>query len=173
MRILILLCLVFALSSCKSRKKQQNDPSHMEYTSDWKPDFSDGPPLIIYKTTSNFSQLVPVTMNPEKSRIVAYPGPSDVLKGETPAFPTELKEGFWLDNLGIQANSVYLSMSLEEYSHMKEAPSLDKMMEMLEDKAPFEVIYFCGNRAKIEDPVAFANQVIKDGKLERCKCLTK
>ena len=65
---LIIIALLFSCKSGKSiSEKNNNIPvSAVEQT-------------IIYKTTRDFSQLVPVTMNEERTKIVSYPAPTDLI----------------------------------------------------------------------------------------------
>ena len=36
------------------------------------------PQVVVYKTTKDYSQLVPIIMNAEKTKIISYPAPVDV-----------------------------------------------------------------------------------------------
>ena len=64
----------------------------------------DEAPIIIYKTTSDYTLNIPIIMNEEKDRILSYPDPSDMLyKGEL-MVPVALKKGFLLDRRGVNPN---------------------------------------------------------------------
>ena len=72
-------------------------------------------PVIVYKTRANFYNMVPVTLNQDKDRIVSYPAPSDLyFEGEL-ALPGKLKKGYLLDRRGINVNTVFTSFTYEEY----------------------------------------------------------
>ena len=58
------------------------------------------PVVYIYKMKKDYSKLVPVLMNEERTRIVSYPDPVDLQRGGKPALPTPLEGNYWLDNRG-------------------------------------------------------------------------
>ena len=56
------------------------------------------PPTTIYKTRTNYNNLVPIGLSEDKSEIVSCPEPSDVYYMGQLAYPTELNQGYLLDN---------------------------------------------------------------------------
>jgi len=121
------------------------------------------PAIIIYKTKANYSMLVPVRLSADKNEIVSYPDPRDVKDDSGFYYPTALKNGYWMDNIGVGANTAYLGMSLKEYSQLKEPLSLAEMMAMLVDANPFTEMWNCGNRGSVS--VDELNIDIKNNKL--------
>lgn len=123
------------------------------------------PAVFVYKMRKNYSNLVPVVMNPEKTSIVSFPDPSDIFyKGEL-ALPTQLADGYWLDNRGINENAVFISYTYEEYSQLEEVPGVDELMKCIVDLNPIVEWYHCGYRADYTDIVTELNEKIKEGKL--------
>jgi len=99
------------------------------------------PPIIVYKTTKDYSKNVAVTLSDDKTRIVSYPAPSDV---SARSYPTALSKGYWLDNRGISQNTAFLSITYEEYAKLKKAPKLEELYAMIIDKNPIKKMYLCG-----------------------------
>ena len=113
------------------------------------------PPVIVYKTTKDYSKNVAVTLSADKTKIVAYPAPSDVSAN---SYPTALNKGYWLDNRGISANTAFLSMTYEQYAKLRKAPSLDELYGMIIDKNPIKKMYLCGRGGS---SVSELNELIK------------
>ena len=123
---LIYLCFFF---SCSTIKLNKNNNKLIDEINN---EFSDIQPIIIYKTTLDYSKNVPVILSSDKSKIISYPSPKDVFYKENFAYPTKLTDGFLMDNIGISCNSAYLNLTLEEYSKYDEIPSLENLYKFLE-----------------------------------------
>ncbi len=160
MRLFVLLALPFVmgLGCCKSTKQQANSVGES------KPSGALAK-IIVYKTKGDYSALVPVNMNAEKTEVVAYPAPTDLASNSKLAMPTALKNGYWLDNRGIGVNSVFLSISYDEYAKLNGAPALSEMMKMIIDKDPLLEVYYLGERGIFKNEVDEINAIITKGKL--------
>jgi hypothetical protein len=90
-------------------------------------------PALIYKTRNDYSKFVPVLMNAEKNRIISYPAPTDILSDGTFSYPTQLANGYLLDNRGIGPDVAFLNITYEAYSQLKQPLSMDKMMDSILD----------------------------------------
>ncbi len=152
---------IFCLSS---KVSSQTKKTEMDFA---------GPPTIIYKTNKDYSKFVPVTLSEDKSKIVSYPSPQDIYYKGKLAYPTKLKNGYYLDNRGINKNSVFLNITYDEYSILKEVPPLKELYLKIADKNPFSQFYDCGNRYIFKNEIKEINKIIKSGKLKECKCLTE
>ena len=126
-----------------------------------------GEQAIIYKTTKDYSRYVPVTMDASRTKIISYPSPKDVYYKGKLALPVKLNKGFWLDNRGINANSVFLKITYEDYAKLREAPLLKDMMTLVEDKNPVTEIYSLGNRSRFKDEVNEINGIIDRDALKK------
>ena len=114
-------------------------------------------PVVIYKTTSDYSNNIPVVMDRKKERIVAYPAITDVTNSKR---PTKLTNGFLLDNFGVQENTVYTSYTIEEYQKLNKQPNLNELESRIIDKNPFVEMYrYMGSASTIEG----LNQEIQNG----------
>jgi hypothetical protein len=151
--------LVFGLTACKTK---QSPPAQVSYT---------GEQTIIYKTKADYSTYVPVTMNAEKTSIVSYPAPTDLYYKSKPAYPTMLTKGYLLDNRGVSINTVFIKLTYSEYAKLKEAPSIEEMIQLILDKAPFTEMYNLGNRNRFSNEVEEINQLINKGALKKFKRL--
>ncbi len=155
--LVTIILLLFA--GCSNSQQQLVNPS-----------FTPGPPTYVYKTTANFTDKVPVGLSDDQQKIVSYPHPSDLKKGETLMLPTQLAKGYWLDNRGIGPNTVFIDMTYEQYNNLENAPTVDSLMAMILDKKPFKELYNCGNRSAFNNAEQQINELIKSKQLKkRCK----
>lgn len=125
-----------------------------------------GPPVIIYKTTRDYSRNVPVTLNADGTKIVSYPAVSDV---RSLPYPTPLADGFLLDNRGIGQHVAFLSYTYEEYAALSKTPTAAELFEKIIDKHPLVEIHFCGNRYQYKNLVEELNAQIRAGKFKQTK----
>ena len=170
MKPLIYIMILTILQCCSSSEPGNNN---IEEKDERTMDFSDGAPLIIYKTKADYSKNVAVSLSEDKSQITSYPHPGDVSYNGKLAYPFQLENGYLIDNQGINKNVAFLSMTLEQYSKLKEVPALKEMYALIIDKDPLTEMYFCGNRSQFKDEIVDLNKIVKNGKLKDCKCLTE
>ena len=130
-----------------------------------------GPDAIIYKTKADYHNYVPVILNKEKTEIVSFPAPGDLTYRGEPSLPTELENGFLLDNRGINANVAFLSISYPEYMAMEKSPTADELMGMILDKDPLTEMYDCGKRQSFKDVVGELKAIILANDLGKFKRL--
>ncbi len=164
MRTTFLLLLIFLAFACKT--------NHNPDASVFEPQFLPGSPVIVYKTKADYRNLVPVLLSEQGDEIIAYPHPSD-LKTETGyALPTQLKNGYLLDNRGIGVQTAFLSLTYETYAGLSSAPSLEKLKELIMDKAPFAELCNCGHQQAFTGVEMQLNQLIEKKQLrKKCKIL--
>lgn len=162
---LLLLLLPFMLA-CRSGKPTSGQLS----TSMNEPSFAPGPAAIVYKTTKNYDNNVPVMMNEARTAIVSYPDPRDVYRNGKPTCPTPLANGYLLDNRGIGANVAFLSYTYEEYHQLAKAPSLSELMEHIIDKYPLAEAWNCGLRSQYKEEVKELNRHIEN-QFKGCKSI--
>jgi len=127
------------------------------------------PPCIIYKTKSDYSRNIPVTLSDDKSSIVSYPDIKDIYYKGKLAYPATLDDGFLLDNRGIGPDVAFLSYTYEEYKNLSKTPSSGELMKRILDRDPLLEMYQCGTRYQYSDIEKELNEIIKSGKLNTCK----
>ncbi|MCF8373655.1 MAG: hypothetical protein K9H64_18685 [Bacteroidales bacterium] len=171
MKISIYILIVLLVQSCSS--ETNNDKKTIDAKNNITLDYTAGPPITIYKTKKDYSQFVAVSLSDDKRKIVSYPHPADVFYKGKLAYPTNLVKGYLLDNLGINVNVAYLSLTLEQYSKYKEIPSLEALYNLIIDKNPLTEYYFCGNRLTLKDEIVDLNMLINSDGLGLCECLVK
>lgn len=160
--IILCLCSLFA---CKTQEQNPSTLPEKPHTA-----AVPSPPAIIYKTTHDYSHNVPVILSEDKQEIVSFPHPMDIYMGGELALPTPLRNGFWLDNRGINENVAFLSFTYEEYAALTEVPSLIVLKNSIIDKNPIKQMWNCGPRHHYKDIAAELNEIIKHKELkERCK----
>lgn len=131
------------------------------------------PPAIIYKTKKDYYQNVPVTLSADKQKIVSYPAPTDIRRGDEFTYPTKLNSGYLLDNRGIGINTAFLRFTYEDYYNMDNIPGVDRLMEYIIDDDPFLEMYQLGNRGDYKDIEQETNQIIDNNKLKKFTNLAK
>ncbi|MCF7820700.1 MAG: hypothetical protein K9M44_04510 [Candidatus Pacebacteria bacterium] len=125
-------------------------------------------PVIIYKTTGEYYDLVPVVLSQDKSQIVSYPGREDVYKNDILAYPFKMSKDYLFDNRGLGKNSAFLDISYEDYSQMESDPSSEELYEKIIDKDPIVEMYNCRN-LDIADNIVELNKLIKRNQLSDCE----
>ena len=153
-KILGTIIIITLLISCKSGKSVSNKNYDMKNSAVEQ--------TIIYKTTRDFSKLVPVTMNDDRTQIVSYPAPTDLIYNGQHAFPVQLNKGYLLDNRGISTNVVFTSYTYEEYAALTEIPSMEVLLSKIVEKYPLAEMYFCGRRDSYKN-LDELNKLIENG----------
>jgi len=156
--------------SCNGSKKIKNTISPNPVAMQSEPLRTPSPEAIVYKTVKDYSGLVPVIMNNERTQIVSYPAPSDVFFKGKLAKPTPLKDGYWLDNRGINQNVAFTSYTYEEYSALKETPLMNVLLSKIIDKYPLKELIGCGPRSKYSNETEDLNKLI-DRRFEGCNII--
>lgn len=119
------------------------------------------PPVIVYKTTGDYYNLVPITLNEARDKVVSFPAPSDLYTNGKLALPVKLENGYLFDQRGINANSLFTSFTYQEYSKMESAPSIDDLMKSITDRNPFLEIYNCGKINEFQNLEKDLNRLIR------------
>lgn len=122
------------------------------------------PHVRIYKTKADYSDLVPVTMNSERTQITSYPAKSDIRPS---AKPVPLADGWYLDRRGIGPNTVFTDYTYEQYAALEKTPSVSELMEHIIEKYPLLDLRDCGTQRLTTDQL---NDLIMSG-LKGCQTL--
>ena len=165
-KLLTILLIISVVWSCKTQQKVDDMAAKNEIVAI---DYSAGPTTFIYKTKGDYNKLVPVTLSDDKTKISSYPHPKDIYYNAELALPTQLSDGYLLDNRGINANVAFLNITYEEYSKLDKNPSVDELLGMIIDDNPLIELYNCGNRYQYKDEVAELNSIITKNQLKQCK----
>ncbi len=128
-------------------------------------------PVFIYKTSNDYFNNVPVTLSPDKSKIISYPHPTDLKKGNEYSTPTKLENDYLLDNRGINLNTAFLKLTYYEYAKLKTAPSLTELKSLIVDDNPITELYNCGLKSNFDDIEKQLNEIIKEEKFHKYKKL--
>lgn len=161
---LIIVCSLVAfgcLVGCTTSRKSTNNET-ISFNSVVKA----MPTVVIYKTKQDYSLNVPVGLSEDKMKIVSYPAISDVKIGGKYPYPTQLEDGYFLDNRGISQNVAFLSYTYEEYAALPATPSVSTLMEKIIDKDPLIEIHNCGNRSQYNNLIKELNELIRSGKFK-------
>lgn len=163
------------IASCKT---QQSDIQPTETTT--APAFRGGgnaaPPMamvaptVIYKTHGDYDNLVPITLDDTGTRIVSYPAPSDLRRGENFSTPVTLDGGYLLDRRGLTANSVFTDYTYEQYSILPTAPTTTELMKHIKYRKPFAEMYVIDGTSQLS--VKQLNDIIANG-FEGCRTIIR
>jgi hypothetical protein len=169
MKIIISILLLVSLG-CKTNNKAMQTSN--ETRTDFVPVFASGPPVLVYKTKANYNNLVPVILSDDKTEIVSYPHPKDLIKGSGFPLPFILNDGYLLDERGIGKNVAFLKMTYEEYSKLENEPSIIALYDNIVDKDPLTELCDCGVRTAFTDEKKQLNNLIDDKKIRTtCKVI--
>lgn len=150
---LLMICIT---SSCCTMKKKESEKTGQAA-------FVSGPKAVIYQTSKDYSQLVPVQLSDDKKTIESYPDVKDVYYNGILAYPSQLHNGYWLDNRGINKNVAFIKLTYEEYSKLSKTPSSEELMDMIIDDQPLISMYNCGNRSSYKEIETELNRKIDSG----------
>lgn len=84
---------------------------------------------VIYRTSGDYNDNVPVTLSADGKSLLSYPAVSDV----SPAVstPVPLKDGWMLDRRGISLQSVFTTYTYLQYSQLPETPSPETLLRKI------------------------------------------
>ena len=159
----LLLLLIINMSACRGSKESSNVSDFAPPTAtlqDRRPIDKNTPPAIVYKTTGDFYDYIPVIMNNDRTEIISYPAPADIFYNGKLAKSSKLKNGYLLDNRGINENVAFLSYTYEEYSKLEKTPDLSDLMSRIKEKYPLTEMYNCGSRKQYKDEINDLNKLI-------------
>ena len=167
MRIFLSLAFLF-LFACKTNNSAVKMST--ESSEEFAPIFASGPPVLVYKTKANYYNLVPVILSEDKTEIVSYPDPGDLINKIS--LPTPLHAGYLLDNRGIGKNVAFLKITYEEYSTFENIPSLKELYNSILDKDPLVELCDCGINTAFTDKINQLNNLIDDKRIRTsCKAI--
>lgn len=83
------------------------------------------PKAILYKTSGDFRDNVPVQVNADGS-LLSYPAPSDIPEN---ARPILLKSGWLLSPVGVSNQTTFTTYTYDEYRRLEEAPSPEEILK--------------------------------------------
>lgn len=128
------------------------------------------PQIIIYKTSGDFADNVPITLNSTRTAVASYPAPSDV--SASTSTPVRLDGGYLLDRRGISQNSVFTSYTYREYSLLPFAPAASELMSSVIPGAVVTEIVRIPEHytSSVKEMTDICNKYIKKG-LEGCEIL--
>jgi hypothetical protein len=150
---LIVMITSLAAISCNSSKTRPKSSQATE---------APGPHVIIYKTLKDYANNVPVSLNAQGTAIVSYPAPKDLSINGVLATPTQLENGFLLDNKGIGPTVAFLGITYDKYINLKKTPDADELFNMVIDKDPLLVMYDCGSKHNFTNTVQELNDLIRE-----------
>ena len=158
MKKIIYLIIAVFMFGCKSQSSVKHTNTAPQFVAVL-------PHVFIYKTKHDYKNNVPVLLSEDKTQIVSYPHPTDLIIGGNLALPLQLQNGYLLDNRGINKNVAFLKYTYQEYSNFKSAPKLEELYKNIIDKDPLTELYDCGKKASFVDLKKQINEIIANKQL--------
>jgi hypothetical protein len=160
MKKIFFFLIITTMLGCKSQKKvqQANTLTAQVFVAVL-------PQIVIYKTTKAYHHNVPVSLSDDKTQIISYPHPADLTVGGALTLPAQLHEGYLLDNRGIGTNVAFLKFTYEEYSKLKDAPTLNELFTNIIDANPLTELWHCGKKNDFTDIEHQLNEIIDKNQL--------
>lgn len=91
------------------------------------------PKAVIYKMNGDYSQLVPITLDASRQRVVSYPAPSDLTDSST---PLAIGNGWYLDRRGgVGPNTAFLKYTYAQYRALPSAPAPSQLLREIVPQA--------------------------------------
>jgi hypothetical protein len=109
-----------------------------------------------------------VALSDDKKRITSFPGVLDLKRNGQFTYPSQLIDGWLLDNRGIGPDVAFLKITYEEYNSNDQTPQAEDLFGKILDADPLLQMYNCGNLSNYSDPVRQINDMIRTGKLGNC-----
>jgi hypothetical protein len=119
-------------------------------------------PVIVYKTTNDYSNNVTVQLSKDGKNVSAYPGKFDAVKQK----PIELANGYLLKRM---VGDAVLSLTIEEYAASSLNYSPTDLFNLIIDKNPYLEKFECCECTGID--TAAINDVIRNNQLFKCENL--
>jgi hypothetical protein len=159
---LVLPVLILLFASCKTQQK-------IETNTENAPSINNSPSALVYKTRGNYNNLVPVILSDDKTTILSYPHPKDLINGKQLMLPFELEDNYLLDNRGINKNVAFLKMTYEEYDKLENPLEISSLFKLIIDNDPLVELCNCGKKNSFKNEVKQINKLIKKREI-RTKC---
>lgn len=169
-----IISLVLIVTSCKVRKEEKSDKNKSQQAASTTEEVVVGnaavsAPVMIYKTSKDYFNYIPIALSDDKSKVVSFPGITDIKMGEEYRTPVRLNNGYLLDKQGVNKNIAFIKYTYEEYANLDKTPTANQLFDMIIDKDPLTELYFCGSENKFDDKVKELNEVIDSGDMSQFK----
>ena len=169
MRYIVIIFIFVAMFACQVQHNKNNISAIQNVKGSKEEPIYDLPHIFIYRTTKDYRHNVPIIMSEDKTQIVSFPHPSDLIVDGKLTLPTQLKNGYLLDNRGIGKNVAFLKYTYAEYSMLKAIPTLAELSDNIIDKDPLIELLDCGENSNFTDVKKQINEWIGENLLEK-KC---
>lgn len=94
---------------------------------------------IVFKSAQDVSRLVPVRLSEDRKEVLSYPAPTDL-----PDLTTKkLANGYVLDLVGVNNNTAYLNMTIQEYKNTTHVILKDELLIRVTLINPYIEMYEC------------------------------
>ena len=128
------------------------------------------PPALIYKTSGDYRDNVPITLDAARTGIVSYPDPTDI----SPEMkPIPLADGYLLDRRGIAPTSAFTTYTYEQYAALEKAPASARLRaSIIPDAAVTEIRKLPLSLSEAVADTALCNRLIRES-LASCPLVYK
>ncbi len=122
--------------------------------------------IMVFKPYQDVYNLVPVRLSQDKKEVLSYPAASDL-----PDLGIQkLENGYLLDLIGVNENTAYLNITINEYKTSSRSFSLKELKSNIGNVNPYLELYECQYDSIKTSVNEALNQWIKIGALnKKCK----
>lgn len=161
----IIMCAAASvLLSCSGAQKSVAPETPVALSEDDQGRAAVLPHVRVYRTRADYANLVPVTLDGTRTKIVSYPAPTDLSEAQK---PVPLGDGWYWDTRGITTATVFTDYTYEQYAALPEAPSHAVLLRHIKDRFPIMELWDCGTQARTADEL---KALIKNGFPSCKKC---
>lgn len=121
------------MSSCRSNSPKPSAvdtvpviDSVANFLPDYMKESNYMPKAVIYRTSGDYIDNVPITLSANGKEVVSYPAPTDLTDQST---PVPLIDGWLLDRRGVSKNSVFTDYTYAQYRQLKQAPTPEELLK--------------------------------------------
>lgn len=90
------------------------------------------PRAIIYRTSGDYTDLVPVVLSADGKSLKSYPDVRDI---RATSAPMDAGDGWLLDRMGVGEHTVFLDYTIDQYRVLSKTPSPDELIQHIKPGA--------------------------------------
>ena len=115
------------------------------------------PDIIIYKTVRDYSGLAWVYLSSDKTQVISYMDPKDILN----QLPVKLDNGYYSGVLNM--NTAFVNIKIAAYAKMSHPLTPKQLFSLIVNSSPFSEMYDCGSKTNLD--TTSINTLIDSNKL--------
>ncbi len=110
--------------------------------------------LLVFKTKHDYGDLVWVGLSVDKTEVIAYPSPQDMMS----KLPIKLHNDYYTGPIG--TNVAFINLHAESYAKGNRMFSAEQLYSLIINKDPFSEMYDCGAKTNSSADIDSVNNLI-------------